>query len=234
MELGIYQKIEILNKDQHFNLKVNPLEGYQFSQNLRECVVTAEEFFECAKSLPILFTKNEQQRFVAFALLGIKPQQNVLLDENGQWRAGEYVPAFIRRYPFVFVQEQQQLMLALDANSPSLSQQQGQALFTDEGEATDFTLNVMNFMKQYESACRKTEKIIVQLDELDLLEDAQAQMNSGGKKYQIQGFKRINEDKLNQLADEQKLELVNSGAYKLIIAHLMSLGNFKKLSVLAN
>ncbi|MER2491721.1 SapC family protein [Catenovulum sediminis] len=234
MELGIYQKIEILSKDQHFNTKISPLEGYQFSQQLRECVVTGDEFFECAKSLPILFTKNPQGRLVSFALLGIQPEQNVMLDENGQWRAGEYIPAFLRRYPFVFVQEKQQLMLALDAQSKSVNGEKGEALFEKNGDASEFTLNVMNFMKQYENACRKTESIIAKLDSLGLLEQAKAEMTSGGKTYAIKGFMRVNENKLAELSDEVKIELINTGIYKLIVAHLISLSNFKKLSVLAN
>ncbi|KMT66062.1 SapC family protein [Catenovulum maritimum] len=234
MELGIYRKVEILNKDLHFNHKVTPLKNYQFSSSLRECVITANEFYECAKSLPILFTESKSGSLTAITLLGVEPEKNVMLDENLQWRAGEYIPAFLRRYPFVFVQNDNSLMLALDAASEAVNKDDGQALFESNGEATSFTKKVMGFMKDFQQSCKNTESIVATINELGLLEDAKAEMVSAGKKYSINGFKRVNEEKLKALSDEQTLELVRSGVYNLIVAHLMSLSNFRKLSVLAN
>ncbi len=34
-------------------------------------------------------------------LLGIRDQENLYVDDNGAWNA-KYIPAFVRRYPFVF------------------------------------------------------------------------------------------------------------------------------------
>jgi hypothetical protein len=37
------------------------------------------------------------------AILGLKTDQNSYLDSEGRWKA-RYLPAFVRRYPFVFSQ----------------------------------------------------------------------------------------------------------------------------------
>jgi len=87
-------------------------------------------------------------------------------------------------------------------------------------------------MQNYQISYNNTSKFIAEPEEFDLLEEAMAEVSVKDKKYNFRGFKKVNEDKLNNLEEEKVLRLIRSGSYKLIIAHLVSLGNFEKISLL--
>ena len=229
MALGIYKNVEVLNKDTHKSLKIDELKGFDYAKELRDCVISLSEFYQSAKSQPIVFSKNDQGEYFAVALMGLKEQKNLFVQEDGSWKPGEYVPAFIRRYPFVFVSSGEQLVLAVDTDCPAVNEDQGQMLFDEEGEVTAYTEKVMEFMLEYQQSNAQTQVFIQTLDELDLLETASAELNQEGEKLTFTGFSRINEKKFNDLNDEDTLKLVRSGYYKLVTAHLMSLTNFSKL-----
>ena len=84
-------------------------------------------------------------------------------------------------------------------------------------------------MENFQKSSSLTSTFIKELDSLDLLEDANATMIIDNKKILFTGFKRVNEEKLNALNEEQIIKLVKNGSYKLIIAHLISMSNFEKL-----
>ena len=87
----------------------------------------------------------------------------------------------------------------------------------------------MNFMEDFQKSSQKTALFIKELEELDLLEDANANMSIDGKQFTFTGFKRVNEEKLNSLSEEQTMKLIKNGLYKLVVAHLISMSNFEKL-----
>lgn len=230
--LSIYQSVEVVSKDAHAQTKIKPRPDYLFSRDSRECVVTVDEFFDCAKSMPILFGKNANDQYHAFGMLGLSEVKNLFVNDKGEWLKGEYIPAFVRRYPFVFIENGDDLVLGLDTASKSTSNDDGHPLFTDAGELTPYTEGVMGFMKSYQQSYVATEKFVQTLSDMKLLQDTQVTINDGDKPLTIQGFKRINEEALDALSDKKVLKLVKSGYYKLITAHLLSLANFKKLVAL--
>jgi hypothetical protein len=71
--------------------------------------------------------------------------------------------------------------------------------------------------------------MIKMLDDKGLLEDATAKMVQNGEPVNLTGFMRVNEERLSALGNSEVLDLIKSGAYKWVVAHLMSLSNFNKL-----
>lgn len=233
MQFGIYKDVQLLNNEADRELKIDEINGFDYASNLRDCVITTDEFFEAAKSQPIVFAKNsESGEFFATALLGLKKEKNLFVKADESWCEGEYIPAFIRRYPFIFVQQGEQLALALDRDHPAVGADEGQALFDEAGERTEYTEKVLAFMQLYQLANARTQVLIRKLDEMGLLEEATAQIRQEGEQFSFTGFMRVNEEKLNALSDEQTLDLVRDGSYKWVVAHLMSLSNFNKLIAL--
>lgn len=231
MTLGIYKDVRLINREEDKKLKVSPIEGFPYASSLRDCIVTVSEFYEAAKSQPIVFTKNEQGEYLALALMGLKTGKNLFVNEDGSWRAGEYVPAFVRRYPFIYVQnaDGDTLTLAVDHGHKAVNKRKGEALFNADGEPSPYTERVMDFLNQYQQAYNHTQAMIKMLDEKGLLEDATAKMVQNGEPVNLTGFKRVNEERLSELSEVEVLDLINSGAYKWVVAHLMSLSNFQKL-----
>jgi len=229
MELGIYRNLKVLDRNEDKKLRIKPLESFSFAQSLRDCVITADEFYASAKSLPIVFAKDDKGEYFATALMGLKEEKNIFVSEDGSWLKGEYIPAFLRRYPFVFVENEDVLALAVDMDCEAVNKRKGETLFNDEGEPTEYANQVMQFMEGYQASNQRTQALIAKLAELDVLEEARADIVKDGEEYSFAGFQRVNEEKLDQLSDEDMLSLVRSGYYKLILAHLMSLSNFGKL-----
>ena len=68
--LSIYQSVEVVSKDAHAQTKIKPRPDYLFSRDSRECVVTVDEFFDCAKSMPILLARMPMTSITPLVCLG--------------------------------------------------------------------------------------------------------------------------------------------------------------------
>ena len=230
MNLGIYKDVRIVNREEDKKLKVAPIDGFGYAADLRDCIITVSEFYEAAKSQPIVFAKNDQGEFFALALLGLTTDNNLFVNKDGTWRPGEYVPAFVRRYPFIYIAHgNDKLTLAIDHGHKVVNKRKGEALFDAEGEASEYTTRVLDFLNQYQQASIHTQAMIKMLDDKGLLEDATAKMVQNGEPVNLTGFMRVNEERLSALGNSEVLDLIKSGAYKWVVAHLMSLSNFQKL-----
>ena len=199
---------------------------------LQAAPITIKEFYEACKSQPIVFTKSENGEFLAQALLGLDKDKNNFVSKNGDWLKGKYIPAFVRRYPFIFSKIDDKFALAIDEDSNVLNEETGESLFDEKGEASSYLANVMKFMEEYQDQITRTQILAKLLDELGLLEPARVDGNVKGKEFSLTGFLKVNEEKFNALDDDKVLELVKSGTYKLVTAHLISLSNFGSLSQL--
>jgi len=87
-------------------------------------------------------------------LLSLQQSENVYLAEDGSWQ-GKYVPAFIRRYPFVLSQtdEQDKAFLCIDESDPGFNlNQEGSALTNEDGSATGMAAPVSTPMACFASS----------------------------------------------------------------------------------
>ena len=175
----MYKKVKLLTKNDK-NLKVNVIENFSYAKELTQTIITVDEFFKAAKSQPIVFAKNKDEEYFASTLLGLEEKKNDFINDKGEWLNGEYIPAYVRRYPFVFVQEKETLALAYD-DCKEINKKKGKSFFNKNGEITDYIKNVMNFMENFQKSSQKTALFIKELELLGLLEDANANMNVNGK-----------------------------------------------------
>ena len=100
-EQGIYKNPIFLNSVVHKSVKVAPVAGYKFARKLNSVVVVGQEFLEAAKYYPVVFTRTANEEIVPVAILGLRNNENLFVDEEGVWKEGSYVPAFFRRYPYI-------------------------------------------------------------------------------------------------------------------------------------
>lgn len=148
-----------------------------------------------------------------------------------KWKKGEYMPAFLRRYPFVFVKgDDGNNFLGFDERCPAFNQEQGERLFDDQGNPSKYTQTVLGFLQEFEAANARTALFCEELERLNLLEPITVQQWMGYQVPLLRGIKRVNERRLEQLPEDEVLALVSKGFYKLIIAHLLSLGHIERIS----
>ena len=81
-----------------------------------EVPLTVTEFSAAALSYPIIFVGNDK---TPVAVMGVRQNENEYIDATGQPDPDTYLPAFVRRYPFVFMQADTDgdYLLAIDAEA---------------------------------------------------------------------------------------------------------------------
>ena len=231
-QLMFYDKPVPLNKEAHKDLKIGPNEnGFSFAKNTNSVLLSGMEFVHAAKEYPIIFIKAGEVA-LPVALLGFRKDENFFVDSDGKWDA-KYIPAFVRRYPFVLAQapegkegEEKKLAVCIDENFPGLNNKEGKALFTDSGEPTELLENAIKFLKEYQAQYQRTEIFVNRLNDLDLLTGytASAELQDG-EKLSLSGLMVVDEKKLMALDKNKAMELFRSGEMGWIYAHLLSLSN---------
>lgn len=231
----MYQDLEILNKINHKNNSVKEIKDFSYAKNLMNAPITVTEFFEACKNYPILFTKDKDENWFASIMLGYKENENIFIDDKGAWDKLHYVPAFVRRYPFIFVEQKNndELIVALNKDSLSIDKKdENRKLFNDKGENTEFLNNVIGFLNQFYVDSMATKEFVKQLDEWELLEEKIATViTPNQEQFNINGLYIVNEEKLKHLSKKKKDEICNKNAIPLITAHLISLSNIQKLGI---
>jgi len=214
-----------LDIEQHHNLKLLRQSSFEFAVQFNLVALVANEFALAALNYPILFVEG-QSGFVPVALLSLVSDENQYV-QNDQWQAA-YVPAGIRTYPFRLAGEH----VLIDDTAPHLSVSEGDALFTDEGQATLTLQNVLAFLRESHAAEEQTKKWCQQLASLDLFEKQNVLVTSPeGQRYQLEDFYVIAADKITLLPDSELIRLVRDDSLAKIYAHQGSLEHLLKLAI---
>lgn len=230
-QLQFYEAVAPISAQRHRNWWIEKRPDYAYASHSNAVPLTTAEFATAALEYSIVFLGNEDAP-TPVALLGLNAEENLYLEDGHHWQA-RYIPAFVRRYPFIFARSDDgsTYSLCIDESFAGCNQEgRGNALFDVSGAGTDYLNAMMQFMTSYQQQITRTNTFCERLKELDLLEDmtAQFQMPSG-EKAQVKGFKAVDQAKLMALPDATLAELARSGALELIDAHLLSLRNFSEL-----
>ncbi|WP_193161355.1 SapC family protein [Microbulbifer hainanensis] len=225
-------KVVPLRSDVHGKLKVRELGSFEHVKSSHMVPVTAHEFSRLGAEYPIVFVKNsETGQFQSVALFGLKVGENLFVDGD-KWK-GVFVPGSIRNHPFMLApagENQEQLMVALVENSPLVGEEEGNALFTDEGEETDYLKakkeNLVNFLE----SDRLTKAFVEVLVEKELLTEQSVTVNAGEERINLNGLYIVDEKKLNELSEEDFADFRKRGFLPPLFAQLGSLHQFSKLA----
>lgn len=228
--LLLYKEIKALNRDEHKALKIKQAADCTFAANTHLVPLAGLEFFQAARHYPIVFIGQDDQ-LMPIALLGLVEGLNSYLDESNQWQANTYIPAFVRRYPFVLAQDDvDNFTVCFDEAYPGCNAEEGRELFTDEGENSEYLTEMIQFLQNFTQEMERTRELVKALNELQLLTPRTLQLtHASGESFVLRDFQAVDEELFNQLTDEQVLSLHKKGFLGWIYAHLMSLGNANQL-----
>jgi len=226
--LGLYRDVAPLDSVRDAELRIQPVQDFAFASELKDCVITADEFAAACHSQPIVFTRGTDGRLFAAAVLALPDSNNLFVDKSRRWRDGEYIPAFIRRYPFVPIMNGDKLALGIDRAYAGLSTESGERLF-ENGQPTAYTQNVLHFMAEFQSAWERTLALVKALDVLGVLEPFQVMARHEQRQQVLGGLLRVSEAKFNALKDKDSLRLIRNSGLKLAVAQMLSLAQFEKL-----
>ena len=247
-----YQRPVLLDRVAHRQARVNMRDvNFAFTKKTNSVPVTALEFGRAATEYPIVFAGPSPDRLMPVVVLGLRNEENLFVNPDGKW-TGIYIPAFIRRYPFVLAERNnaQDLSVCVDtafsgwmdprSTAPGAengsaapeSEEKGDALFDQQGAETPFLKNVLEFLGQYQGNIRQTQTFVRKLNELNLLVGREIHArDTANQPLALRGFFAVDEAKLKALNDNQISELYRQGFLGLVFAHLISLGNIARLEV---
>jgi hypothetical protein len=226
-QLLIYERATPVNPTDHQDVSVKSGADFRFAKDVNSAPLMAVEFDLASTEYAIVFS-GDGGRIMPAALLGIRDKENLYVDGNGGWNA-KYVPAFIRRYPFVFSSTNgERFTLCLDEEFGGVNRRGlGERLFDSEGERTQYLQSVLNFLQSYQIQFEATRAFAQRLTELNLLEPMQAQFTlRSGQSITLGGFMIVSRARLRALPGESLAKLASNGDLDLIYAHLHSQRNF--------
>ena len=221
-----YERVTPVSTQRHGNWCVEAGSKYEFARQVNSVPLATVEIPHAAREYTIVFAGTDEVQPIV--LLGVGAQENLYVTEDGGWDA-EYIPAFVRRYPFVFSKntEEDKFTLCIDESWDGCNQEgRGKPLFDDKGERSPYMQEMIGFVTEYQRQFQRTQQFCQKLKELELLETNQMNFTlPGGEKQSLGGFMIVSRDKLNALPAETLSELAQSGALELTYTHLQSVNN---------
>ncbi len=233
-EVLFYKNPQPLQIEVHGALGVNPSPTpFAFAKAAHAVPLIVAEFGPASLAYPVIFAGPEYQ---PVAVLSIRQNENLFIDQNGLYVEGVYVPAFIRRYPFVFanVTGQDELVVCIDRDADIIAES-AELPFFENGAPSAFTKQCMEFCSNFEGERRRTEDFIKTLRDLDLFELREVNFTprnadgSNGASVKISEHFSPSLEKINALPDATKLQLFSTGVLQQVHLHWNSLLNWERL-----
>ncbi len=218
-----------VNPSLHSHLRLDRGTGFAFAAHAQSIPLGLGELDVAAQHYPIVFTTGPSPTPVA--LMGLRDGANPFVMPDGSWRPDSYVPAYVRAYPFIFVEEQASatLYVGMDPAAAAIRTDSGSALFED-GKPSPALTEAINFCAAFRDNLNAGIAFGRALNEAGLLEEEEASINfSAGGTAKVRGFKVLKADRLEKLSDETYLDWRRRGWISAIYAHLYSTGRWTRL-----
>ena len=231
-----YQTVSLISPQLQPGWGFEPPQSLAFARNTHAIPITVDEFVIAQRHYPVVFGSGAGS--APIALVGMADGRNLFVDAEGNWAPGTYVPAYVRRYPFILAKQSpdaQDLSLCFDEGSGLFGPDKGQPLF-DGQEASDATRNALEFCSQFEAAVNRTRVFMQEIESLGLVIDGEVSLKVAGRDQPVvyRGFRMVDENRLRELRGDQARKLLANGVLGIIFAHLFSLGQVKELFDLAS
>jgi hypothetical protein len=220
-----YKDLIPLNSQQHASWKTRSTDKATWLAGANSVPLTVEEFPQAQRHFPIVFTSGDNP--VPLALMGMNEGVNVYVDDDGTVNAPVYIPAYVRRYPFMLAKlrpDTDDLSLCVDPTSELVGElDEGQPLF-EGADPSEATKSLLKFCENFEIAGSKTANFIAELKKHDLLMDGELNIDVGQEQpFNYRGFQMVNEEKLREMRGDILRQWNQNGMLPLIYAHLFSL-----------
>ena len=218
-----------LTSNLHSDASFKPETNYLFASKTNSIPLAVSEFEQAASSYPIVFTGTD-----AIAVMGLTAEQNVFVDEDGQWDMRSYIPAYVRKYPFLFHVSEDADTFTLCVEKSNVADDDSGTPFFDEGNSSPLVEQSLEFCKNFQAAWTQTTQFVSTLVDLDLLIERRADVQSpSGKSSSLNGFNVIDKEKYNALADAEINKLPREYV-SAINSHFVSMSRWQNILVLSS
>lgn len=225
-----YNDLMPLNSNDHANFRTRQIDTAPWLAKQHAIPLTVDEFVQAQRIYPIVFSSGDNP--LPLALMGLNEGVNTWVDETGKLLEAVYVPAYVRRYPFMLARlrpDAEELSLCFDPTADSVGDfKEGEALF-DGTTPSEATKHVLEFCENFEQAGMRTQNFMNELKEHDLLMDGEVAIQQGEnpQPFVYRGFQMVDQEKLRALRGDQLRKWNENGLLPLIFAHLFSLDQMR-------
>ncbi len=225
-----YNKVRPLDRVQDAALRAHRTADFRFSAKTNAIPLVAEEFPFAAGDYPIVFAAGTIP--VPVAVTGLELDKNLMLDQSGNWLARSYIPAYVRRFPFILVEEPEskQLVLCYEEGAPQLSPRGELGLF-ENNEPTDVVKRALDFCMALRQQGETTDAFVQALLEHKLLDPGHVEVElPDGRQAKMDGFLAIDRAKFQNLPADTIAAWHKNGWLDLVYAHFLSSSRWQKLA----
>jgi len=225
----MYKNVKILNPKEHSFFRYQAPDNLFFAKDLNIIPISFSEVKLLCCDFPIVVIGEENN--LTLAILTGHKKNSAVDEKSGKW-IGEYLPAFLRRYPFIFVEDKEKktLHFGFDMESGCFNSPEGEALFDMSGNPSKTVTTFMKFLESYGKEIQLTTNILNRLYEIGVLEQAQYKIEREGQEEEnIGGFMVFNKEKQSKLDRKSFLEIAKNNWYELIELEILSLKNIKNI-----
>ena len=235
--MPFYERAIALNRERHQQLRIEAVPNhFTFAAKTNAMLLASTELGEAARDYPIVFVGPEGGPYALAALVGLRNNENLLVDAEGRWDPTTYVPAFARRYPFVLAEGEDKsvLTVCVDEAYAGLNPSRGEALFSEDGKESPYLKRVLDFLRAFHADMTRTRDFATRLHELGLLASKvitiEQQREGKSERKLLEGLWVVDEEKLRGIDDARLVEIFRNGYMGWVYAHLLSLGNVRRLA----
>jgi len=230
-----YQDLQPLSSSLHAAYKALPSDKAPHLAVANAIPLTIDEFMMAQRHYPIVFSSGEIP--VPLALMGLNDGVNVFIDAEGKPINPVYIPAYVRRYPFLLArldQNAEELSLCFDPASGLVGEgkegDEGTVLFDGDKPSEGLT-SILKFCEDFEIAAQRTTAFVKELQEMDLLIDGEVTIQPGdsSQPFVYRGFRMVDEEKMREMKGDQLRKINQNGILPLIYAHLFSLPQIREI-----
>lgn len=220
-----YARPEPLTAAEHGDWRLLPADS-AFAAETNTVMLAVSEFAAASRTYPILFAGADQS---PVALVGL--ERSNLFVTDGQWAEDAYIPAYVRRYPFIFyaTDEAERFVLGLDTGCDRIVRdgEGGVALF-DGDQASAMTTQALHFCEAFRRDVEATTAFVGALKDL-LIDQRAAVTLESGESFDIDGFQVVDRARFAALDDATVIDWHRKGWLALVHFHLASLDRFQAL-----
>lgn len=217
-----------ISKHQHAGLKQSS--SFNFAKNSNSVPIGVFEFPEVARSMPIVFTADDNP--TAVAVMGFETNNNFIASD-GQWLKGHHIPLYIRKYPFAMFEssETKQFILCVDEDAEHFTAKNPDLPFFEGDKPSQISQQALDMCGYFQQQYGATMGYAKALKDAGLLvaKEVEATLPNGDK-TKMGGFMMIDEEKWHNLDDKTYIEWRKKGYVALTHMAVMSQANWKYLA----
>ncbi|MBF0587899.1 MAG: SapC family protein [Magnetococcales bacterium] len=226
-----YKSVSVLDPGRHADVGLSRSRNFGFAAKANSAPLNGVEFRMAATNYPIVFTGAAP--YLPMAIFSGRQEENLFVSDQGIWRQNHYIPAYVRRYPFIFVanEEAESLTLCIDDASEMVIKNGEENRLFENGEASDVVKRALEFCRIFQGHFQLTVEFTKALEESGLLVNRAVDLKlSSGDTLKVGGFKLVDENKMTELSDETVALWHKKGWLALIYWHIVSQNNWNELT----